>query len=359
MKKTNTNTHEVIATSIKVKAKQIKLGIDVHKESYRVVRQVDNARPQPAQKYTPEAFLIWVRRQLEEAEEVHSCYEAGCFGYVLHRKLLAMGIKNLVIQPQNWDERHKGVKTDKLDALAMVQRLDRYLAGNERGLAIVRVPTEEEQLKRSESRQREQILEHRKALEAQGRSLMLFNGVEVEGRWWKEAYWQGLQERIQPKLLGLVEELRNLVLLLEARLQEATKRLEEAASPAPRGVGKLSSQILDREIVDWHRFTNRRQVASMTGMCPQVHASGDKSISGSINKSGNRRVRTVLVELAWRCRKFQPDYPPLKRWRLLLANPKTPGSQKKKAIVAIGRHLAIDLWRIKTGRATAEELGLA
>src|SRR5205807_2741417 len=142
------------------KAKSIKLGIDVHADSYRVVRQVDHATPQPAQKFTPKDFLVWAKKQLELAQEVYSCYEAGPLGYGLHRQLQAMGIHNLVIRPQNWDELGRGVKTDKTDALALVQRLDRYVQGNAKALAVVRVPTPEQELARSQSRQREQLLAH-------------------------------------------------------------------------------------------------------------------------------------------------------------------------------------------------------
>src|SRR5215469_2165506 len=110
MKNTNTNTHKVTTTQTGCKAKTIKLGIDVHADSYRVVRQVDHATPQPAQKFTPQAFILWAKKQLELAEQVHSCYEAGPFGYGLHRQLLSLGVHNVVIRPQDWDEHHKGVK---------------------------------------------------------------------------------------------------------------------------------------------------------------------------------------------------------------------------------------------------------
>ncbi|HZR21362.1 MAG TPA: hypothetical protein VFE51_29035 [Verrucomicrobiae bacterium] len=129
VKKNNTNTHvSHVSTKTQTppKAKCINLGIDVHADSYRVVRQIDHATSQPAQKFTPKDFLVWANKQLEQAEEVHSCYEAGPLGYGLHRALLKLGIRNVVIRPQNWDELHKGVKTDKTDALALTQRLDRY-----------------------------------------------------------------------------------------------------------------------------------------------------------------------------------------------------------------------------------------
>jgi transposase len=356
--KTNTNTHNITKTQSPLKAKSIKLGIDVHADSYRVVRQLDHATPQPAQKFTPKDFLLWAKKQLEQAEAVYSCYEAGPLGYSLHRQLEALGIHNVVVRPQDWDELHKGVKTDKTDALALVQRLDSYVAGNRKALAVICVPTPKQELARSQSRLREQLLSHRLRFEAQGRSLLLFNGVRVKGRWWQDRMWRQLQREVTPDLLALLEVMRNLLLAVQAQLEAATTRLQSAATPQVYGVGALTSQVLEREILDWHRFTNRRQVASMTGMCPGVHASGPRTRNGPITKHGNRRLRTALIELAWRCVRFQPEYPPLKKWRPVLLNPKAASGAKKKAIVAVGRRLAIDLWRLNTGRTTAANLGL-
>jgi len=356
--KPNTNTHKVSSTQTVVKAKRIKLGIDVHADSYRVVRQVDEATPQPAQKFSPEAFMLWVKKQLTLAEEVHSCYEAGPLGYGLHRALKALGVDNRVIRPQNWDELGRGVKTDKTDALALVQRLDRYVQGNDKALAVVRVPTPEQELARSQSRQREQLLSHRLRFEAQGRSLLLLNGVRIKGRWWQKAQWTQVQGQISAALQELLSVIRDLLLAVQTQLEAATKRLEKAATGQPCGVGALTSQVLEREILDWNRFKNRRQVASLTGMCPGVYSSGPKTRSGPITKHGNRRIRTALIELAWRSVRFQPDYPPLKKWKRVLLNPKATGAAKKKAIVAVGRRLAIDLWRIHTSKSTAAKLGL-
>jgi transposase len=356
--KTNANTHVPSKTQTAAKAKCIKLGIDIHADSYRVVRQFDHATPQPAQKFTPKQFLAWAKKQLDQAEEVHSCYEAGPMGYGLHRTLVGMGIRNVVIRPQNWDELHKGVKTDKTDALALTQRLDRYVQGNVTALAVIRVPTPEQELARSQSRQREQLMSHRLRLEAQGRSLLLFNGLRVRGRWWEESHWEPLKLHISVPLLELLTVLRDLLLAVQTQLEAATARLQKAASTQPRGVGALTSQVLEREILCWDRFKNRRQVASLTGMCPGIRASGNTSHSGPITKHGNRRLRTALVELAWRWVRFQPDYKPVKSRLAVLSSPKSSSAAKKKAIVAVGRHVAIDLWRLNTGRTTADKLSL-
>jgi transposase len=356
--KTKTNTHHLTETQNPVPAKCIKLGIDVHAQSYRVVRQIDNATPQPAQKFTPKAFLLWAKKQLAQAAAVYSCYEADPLGYGLHRALEAMGIHNVVVRPQNWDELHKGIKTDKTDALALVQRLDRYLQGNTKALAIVRVPTPAQELARSQSRLREQLLSHRIRFEAQGRSLLLFNGIQVKGRWWQPAPWALLQGQLSPALLELLVVTRQLLLAVQTQLEAWTQKLEATAKPQVRGVGALTSQILEREILDWHRFRNRRQVASLTGMCPGVRSTGNKTRTGPITKHGNRRIRTALIELAWRTIRFQPQYPPLQRWRSILASSQSSAAARKKAIVAVGRRLAIDLWRLNTGRTTAQKLGL-
>jgi transposase len=87
----------------KVKAGVIKLGLDIHKNKYVVVVQIDGSSPQRAKSMSPDKFLSWIRQQLEQSDEVHSCYEAGCFGYSLHRKLIALGVCNLVVRPRSWD----------------------------------------------------------------------------------------------------------------------------------------------------------------------------------------------------------------------------------------------------------------
>jgi transposase len=331
--------------------------VDVHADSYRVVRQIDSSTPQPAQKMTPEKFLEFAARQLALAHEVHSCYEAGPFGYSLHRKLVALGICNVVVRPQNWDELHKGVKTDKTDALALVQRLDRYVQGNRRALAVITVPTPQAEQARAQSRHREQLQKDRQVHEAQGRSLLLYQGRRVSGPWWKERAWESLQATLPAWLSRLLENLRVLILAADGLLQQVSVQIESQAQSQPKGFGRLTSEVVRREVLDWKRFNNRRQVASLTGMCPSVRASGNQSVSGSINKHGNPRLRRALVELAWRVVRYQPRYRPVVKWKAVMSQKQNRGA-RKKAIVAIGRRLAIDLWRLETGRCTPAQLKL-
>ena len=125
MKTTNqiNNAQADVAPVVSKQYRCIKLGLDVHADSIRVVRMIDGATPQPAQKMTPDEFPKWAAKQLTLADRVCSCYEAGPLGYGLHRKLLALGIENIVIRPQVLDEYRVRVKTDKTDALALTKRL--------------------------------------------------------------------------------------------------------------------------------------------------------------------------------------------------------------------------------------------
>ena len=117
------------------KLKSIKGGIDAHLNLYVVVKQEDGSNPKRARRFrSEEKLLCWLDEQSKRCEQLYSCYEAGPFGYGLHRKLAAMGIENVVVCPQDWDERGKRVKTDRIDALALCQRRSRYVSGNRKAL---------------------------------------------------------------------------------------------------------------------------------------------------------------------------------------------------------------------------------
>src|SRR6266568_547848 len=337
----------------------IKLGIDVHQDFYVVVMQEGGANPKPPQRFQKEAFLFWAARLKQKSgAEVYAVYEACGFGFSLQRKLSALSIKCYVVCPQKLDEQNRRVKTDGLDAKALCLKLDRFVQGNRDALAIVRLPSEEEEQARAIHRQREQLVKARKQLEAQGRSLMVNHGLEPVQNWWKLRTFGALQlpqwmkellGNSQPILLGLQQKIGALTLQLQVA----------AASKQPRGLGKMTSVIIDREIGDWRRFSNRRQIASYTGLCPGEYSSGNTRLQSCVTKHGNPRLRAALVELAWRLVRFQPNYRPIVKWRQILAKGAlATGAARKKAIVAVARQLAVDLWRIKTGRLRAEELGL-
>src|SRR5881409_2772672 len=336
----------------------IKLGIDVHQDLYVVVVEEGGANPKPPQRFQKQAFLRWAAKLKSEGAEVHAVYEACGFGFTLHRQLAALGIHCHVVCPQKLDEQNRRVKTDGLDAKALCLKLDRFVQGNRDALAIVRVPSEEEEQARAIHRQREQLVKARKQLEAQGRSLMVNHGLEPVPNWWKPRTFTALP--VPQWMKELLQNSQPILFGLQEKIAALTAQLQSAAAPdQPRGLGKMTSVVIDREIGDWNRFSNRRQIASYTGLCPGEYSSGNTRLQSCVTKHGNPRLRAALVELAWRLVRFQPNYKPIVKWRLILAKGAlATGAARKKAIVAVARQLAVDLWRIKTGRLRAEELGL-
>ena len=336
----------------------IKMGIDVHQDFYVVVEQLCGTNAKPPQRFHKLAFLHWAAKLKSQAREVHAVYEACGFGFSLQRQLSALGIVCRVVCPQKLDERNKRVKTDGLDAKALCLKLDRFVQGNRDALAVVRVPGEEEERARALHRQREQLVQVRKQLEAQGRSLLVNHGCAPVQQWWKKRAFAQLD--VPHWIKELLANSQPILLALQEKIDQLTLHLQNAAiAEPPRGLGKMTSVIIDREIGDWRRFNNRRQIASYTGLCPGEYSSGQSRLQGCVTKHGNPRLRAALVELAWRMVRFQPNYRAVCKWKARLAKGAlSTGAARKKAIVALARQLAVDLWRVRTGRLTHEQLGL-
>src|SRR5881296_3305342 len=336
----------------------IKLGIDVHQDFYVVVMQVGGTNPKPPQRFQKQAFLHWATKLKQSGAEVYTVYEACGFGFTLQRQLSALGINCYVVCPQKLDEHNRRVKTDGLDAKALCLKLDRFVQGNRAALARVRVPSEAEEQLRAIHRQREQLVKARKQLEAQGRSLMVNHGLEPVQNWWKLRTFAALD--VPQWIRELLQNSQPILLALQQKIGALTLQLQSAADPMQaRGLGLMTSVIIDREIGDWNRFNNRRQIGSYTGLCPGEYSSGNSRLQSCVTKHGNPRLRAALVELAWRLVRFQPSYKPILKWRRLLAKGAlATGAARKKAVVAVARQLAVDLWRVRTGRCKAQALGL-
>jgi transposase len=115
--------------------------------------------------------------------------------------------------------------------------------------------------------------------------------------------------------------------------------------------------VIERELRDWNRFKNRRQIGSYSGLTGGVAGSGEQLADLSITRAGNRRLSCCLIECSWRMVLFQPDYWLVKKWQGVLLNPKVHLRRRKQAIVAFARQLLIDLWKWKTGKVSPEQLG--
>ena len=340
------------------KYQTIKLGVDWHAEQYRVVRIIDGAGPEPAQRFRPEAFLAWAQKQLSLAQKVYCCYEAGAGGFVLHRQLTQLGLINYVVAPRSLDPDHRGVQNDATDARQLAVNLDQFVGGNPKALRRVHVPTPEQEQRRQQSRQRQQMQSHLLALAAQGRCLLLAQGWRESNHWWKPPRWAHLASSLPAWLVSGLESYRRLILVAHEELTTFTQKIQAAASTQrPRGMGALTLEQINREVCDWNRFKNRKQPGSYAGLCGGLVGTGNWSMDLPITKAGNVRLRVLMIELAWRMVIFQPQCKLIQRWKHVLLNPKAHRRARKRAIVAVARQLLVQLWRWQTGQITPQQLG--
>ena len=293
---------------------EIFVGIDVHKRNYSVVAVVKGT---VVKKWhtsaNPNKLVKQLLRYFPEAS-IHTVYEAGFSGFVLHRTLVTAGINNLVVNPGSIETAvHNRVKTDKRDALKLAELL---AAGR---LTGIRIPTEVEEQKRMLTRTRQQLVEDRSAIKNKIRmkchqmglidsddkremshklvkelleqssspELSLANRRSL--RCAPEAYWQ-VWQNIDTQIKKIEAQLR----------QQADEDPHEPTYRSAPGIGPLSARILSNELGDMSQFNNERQLFSYTGLTPSEHSSGDTIRKGHITRQGNNRVRHILNQAAWR-----------------------------------------------------------
>lgn len=336
----------------------IKVGIDWHARKYVVSRIIDNGTPEPAQKFTPAQFLIWIVKQKDLALEVVTCYEAGPGGFVLHRQLESKGIRNIMVAPRKLDPHNRRVVNDKTDCRELAMDLDRFLRGNNKALRTVYVPSPEGEQKRHLTRRRNQMQKERLRMATRGRCLLLAQGVQSSNNWWKSGTWEKLRSGLPQWIVESLEDYRGIILAVDEKKKDLEKEIRSKAPKLrPKGMGALTMQEIDNEVVTFERFNNRKAPGSYVGLTGGVSSTGDATMDLSITKAGNRRLRTILVELAWRFAFYQPDSRTMRRWAAILTDPKAHARAKKRAVVAAARNIFVDLWRWRTGRVTPEQLG--
>ena len=331
----------------------LKLGLDVHLEFSMVVVQKDHAQPKAPRKFSRAELVEQVKQWVVEGLQVFCVQESCGFGFTLHRELVAAGAQSFLITPEALNGKRK---TDKVDARKLCLRLSRWLDGNRDELAPIRIPSEAEQRKREGTRRRKFLGRLIRMLANRGHGQVAeYQHVKLPGRWWGARNWNTLQS-LDPWLREQLAALREVIVGLEAQLEALETELIARVKDQiiPKGLGEISVVTLDGEVCDWGRFNNRKAIGSYTGCCPGEHSSGSKRRLGSIDRMGNGRVRSILVEAVWRLLRWQPQWKAALKYRARL---REGAAIKKKTVVALARQLAIDLWRWRTGRATFEDLG--
>ena len=292
--------------------------------------------------------------------------EAGLDGFWIHRLLEAGGIESHVVEPASIavPRRHRRAKTDVIDGEMLVRTLAAFKRGEPRVCSMVVAPSPEEEDRRRVSRERRTLIKER--IEHANRIKGLLASQGISGC---EPMRRSFRDRLEslrtgdgrPLGLRLKAEIgreldrMDLVLHQIAAVEadrDALVRPDHADAEAPaarlmklRGIGPEFAAVLWLEGL-FRRFANRRQLAAYAGLAPSPWQSGRVDREQGIAKSGNPRLRTAMVELAWLWLRHQPDSA-LSRWfRERVGSER--GRIRRIAIVALARKLLAALWRYTT-----------
>jgi transposase len=294
---------------------------------------------------------------------IRSCYEAGREGFWLDRALRKMGIENIVVDASSIEvnRRQRRAKTDRMDVEKLVRQLIRYWRGEHDVWRVVRVPSTEAEDRRQWHRELETLKEERKQHRVRIQTLLYTQGIEVKvgARFLKKLEGMGCwnQEPIPAQMKRRIENEYHRLQLVEVQIREVKKKQVEQVKAAEKdqvmqkvrmlqqliGIGMSSSWVFVMELFGWRQFQNRRQVAGAVGLTPTPYNSGDSIREQGISRAGNRRVRKLLIEIAWCWLRLQPNSKLSQWYKQRFAG---GGARMRRiGIVAMARRLVIDLWR--------------
>jgi transposase len=298
-----------------------------------------------------------------------SCYEAGFDGHWLHRWLTQEGVISYEIDPSSIDvnRRARRAKTDRIDLEKIARAFLAYLRGEPQTCSIVHVPSVEDEDRKRLTRERERLVKERTAhtnrigglLHAQGiREAMVGKpGFIAELAKMRTGDGRPLPPRLKEEIAREYERLSLVSKQIKAIEAESIAELRTAAAGSVeakigqlmdlKSIGLSGGPVLVNEVF-YRKFDNRRQVGSYFGLVGMPYDSGESHRDQGISKAGNRRARTLAIELAWLWIRHQPDSD-LARWYQQRVGT-LKGRIKRITIVAVARKLMVALWRyLETG----------
>ncbi len=242
----------------------------------------------------------------------------------------------------------------------MIRALLAFKRGEPRVCSMLRVPTPAEEDRRRIVRERKVLLQERIQHSNRIKGLLFSQGVagydpiRRDRRKQLEALRTGDGRELPEHIKHQIQrELDRLELLLDQIKKVETERdamlaVERESSPEGAmlstnvGVGPEFAAVLWGEGL-FRRFGNRRQIAAYAGLAPTPWQSGSIDREQGIGKSGNPRLRSTLLEMAWLWLRHQPGSA-LSRWfnERVAQN---GGRLKKVMITALARKLLVALWK--------------
>ena len=276
----------------------------------------------------------------------YSAYEASFSGFNIHRDLLNLGIKNIVVNPADipTTDKERKQKEDSRDSRKIAKQLSQH------DLTAIYVPDIEIEGDRNFVRYRKTITKEIARTKQRIKSHLYYFGIEIPIQFsgknnWSKRFTSWLEsielptESAKMTLIGHLE----MVALLRNKQYSTNKEIRKLAKKkiyeenynlllSVSGIGSLTAMLILTELGDINRFKNLDKLCSYIGLVPMTHSTGENENTGNITVRRNQLLRTAIVESSWIAIRNDPA--------LMLAYQKLiKRMEPQKAIIRIAKKL--------------------
>ncbi len=298
---------------------------------------------------TPEGFQKFFQ-ELPDASRI--ALEVGTHSPWANRLLRELGHEVLVVNARKLAKRR--IKTDRRDAQMLAQKA--YQESED--LVQVRHRGEQQQIDILVVQVRATLVETRTKLINAARGKVKPFGCRLAAMDTDNvtaALADNLPEGIAgsiKSILRVVEEVNLELQLLDDQITELIKQYPATKEMMKiRSVGPVTALTFVLTISDPKRFDSSRTVGVALGMTPSKYQSGQNDPQLGISKAGDAYLRGLLVQCSQLILAKNGGDSDIRRWGLKLAGNGTDGHQKKRAVIAVARKLAVLMHTLWTSGA--------
>ncbi len=321
-------------------------GLDTHLKNWRVSIIVGKDPYKTfSQDPRPETLNNYLRKNFPKAN-YYSAYEASFSGFKIHRELIKLGIKNMVVNPADipTTDKERKQKEDSRDSRKIARQL------SQKDLTAIYIPEVEIEGDRNLIRYRKTITKEIARTKHRVKSQLYYFGIEIPTRFsekkhWSKKFTSWLQE------VDLSTESAKIALTGHLEMAEMLRKKQYSTNKEIRklsekkiykenydllvsvpGIACLTAMILLTELGDISRFKNLDNLCSFIGLVPMTHSTGENEKTGDITVRRNKILRTAIVESSWIAIRNDPA--------LMLAYQKLiKRMEPQKAIIRIAKKL--------------------